>query len=182
MSSARVWKLECVRTNIYKELDLFNAGLTYHPGDSLLELPGPGPGPGPGPFEALTVKLLKNRQDKGFLKAGQSSIRLSYLTDRVAPMVFSAQAYTKQVCDETGSRGRHSTANEGNATLLNAPTEQIFTQLLSHMQSVITDIEYEELHPLTGPTLRLVLRILKDGNVGYPLRVLIGKTMLRLSL
>ncbi|KAL8761215.1 MAG: hypothetical protein Q9184_002647 [Pyrenodesmia sp. 2 TL-2023] len=109
-----------------------------------------------GPFEALTSSFLKEWQDRGLHEAGNSSVRLSYFAVEAVPMFFSIQLYQRH------ERGHP--PDERSAALVNEPTEQMSTKLLCHMRSVIAHSDYEELHPLTGPTLRLVLRILKDDN------------------
>lgn len=164
-----------MRTNIYKELDIFHAGSTYDLGSSLLELRDL------GPFEALASSVLKKWQDRGLHEARQSSVRLSYFADLAVPVFFSAQLYQRQDSDDAESHESGHMPDVKSAALVNEPTEQTSTKLLCHMQSVIAHSDYEDPHPLTGPTLRLVLRILKDENVGYPLRILTGIAQLRHS-
>ncbi|KAL8929935.1 MAG: hypothetical protein Q9208_001079 [Pyrenodesmia sp. 3 TL-2023] len=150
--------LDCVRTNIYKELDIFHAGSTYDLGSSLLDLPNL------GPFEALTSLLWKKWQDRRLEEAGQSSVRLSYFADLAFPVFFPAQFYQREDSDDAQSHDRGHRPDEKSAALAKEPTEQMSTKLLCHMRSGVAQSDYEEPYPFTGPTLRLVLRILNGEN------------------
>ncbi|KAL8830258.1 MAG: hypothetical protein Q9170_005810, partial [Blastenia crenularia] len=153
--SARVWKLDCVRTNIYKELEIFHAGTSHDSGPLTM---GPR---APGLLEILSSRLLERRKSSGVSESDRCSIRVGLSRSDASPMSFSARAYKLENAEITESRQ----AEEGRTFfLLDEQMEQLSAKLLPYMQATVSLAQYTELDGLVGPTMRLSSRLKQEGN------------------
>ncbi|KAL9604556.1 MAG: hypothetical protein Q9179_001816 [Wetmoreana sp. 5 TL-2023] len=140
--SARVWKLDCVRTNIYKELDVFNTGA----------------------FGIMASRLLERSQGQSRLRRGQYSIRFAHAEKDVAPISFGARLEQRQDTQNAGTFGTETLPTALEVPFLDETPEQISSKLLPYMQMTISHLSYEEPSRFMGPSIRTALKIVQAGN------------------
>ncbi|KAL8986649.1 MAG: hypothetical protein Q9177_004071, partial [Variospora cf. flavescens] len=155
VTSARVWKLDCVRTNIYKELDIFHPDINVGNDSST---------PEPGYPEALASQLLTHRENNGPAQGDRYRIGVKYANSDASPMPFTIQLCKQQTVDGTEDPAIGQNANVRDATLLNDSTDQIAAKLLPYMRATISHPSYEEVDPLIGRTLRRVLNSMQENS------------------
>ncbi|KAL8717791.1 MAG: hypothetical protein Q9225_005006, partial [Loekoesia sp. 1 TL-2023] len=156
--SARVWKLDCVRTNIYKELDIFHAGATHDPGSSTTRPPAP------GLFEVLSSRLLEQWKNQDHSESGQRFISIAQANSDAAPITLPVRWCKRNVEDNCRSRDSNEKLPDRSSIFLDGTSEQISAKLLPHMQSTISHSDYKEPDALIGPTIRRALRFAQEGN------------------
>lgn len=161
--SARVWKLDCVRTNIYKELHIFHASATHDTGSSTTKPRAP------GLFEVLSSRLLKQWKNQDYSESDQRFISIAQANSDATPITLPARLYKRKVEDNSGSCDSNEKFPDRSATFLDETLEQISAKLLPHMQATISHLNYKEPDPLIGPTIRQALRLAQEGNVSHGL-------------
>lgn len=161
--SARVWKLDCMRTNIYKELDIFHPGfidpaaLTMRP-------------PAQGLFEILYCRLIEQWKSGSVSGSDRCVVRVSHATHDRGPMLLPALLYKQNTDDSAGNCGADKETLGRKAVFLDESKEQISAKFLSHVKTTISSADNSDLNDLVGPTLRLASAMIRDRNVSHDIR------------
>ncbi|KAL8973703.1 MAG: hypothetical protein Q9197_002054 [Variospora fuerteventurae] len=151
----RVWKLDCVRTNIHKELDIFHPDINVGNDSST---------PEPRYPEALASQLSTHRENNGLAQGDRYCIGVKYANSDASPMPFTIQLCKQQTVDGTEAPAIGQNANVRDATLLKDSTDQIAAKLLPYMRATISHPSYEEVDSLIGRTLRRVLNSMQENS------------------
>ncbi|KAL8948146.1 MAG: hypothetical protein Q9222_005645 [Ikaeria aurantiellina] len=128
--SARVWKLDCVRTNIYKELEVFQTGL----------------------FQEFASRFLEHYKFESGMTSRQCYVNYVSTESDVRPMSFSSQDTIQGNSQQRGEPQPNEEHEEINARYLNETTEQISSKLLPFMQAIVLQLIDHEPPLLTKQT------------------------------
>ncbi|KAL8689986.1 MAG: hypothetical protein Q9218_004471 [Villophora microphyllina] len=139
--SARVWKLDCVRTNVHKELDMFQTGV----------------------FAILANQDRERWRDPGSSTSGDCSARYACAAREVASVAFAAQVDLRQLTSWGAVASKPSTLPTPESILFfDETTEQISSKLLQHMHAALSHPSYQDPSPLIGPTIHAALKLIRE--------------------
>ncbi|KAL8938251.1 MAG: hypothetical protein Q9216_003991 [Gyalolechia sp. 2 TL-2023] len=157
VTSARVWKLGCMRTNIYREIDMFYPR-SKDPGMSNMKPSTT------GLFSSLSSRLLEQWHSQRVSESDRCFIRVTRTSCDKSPMLFPARWYKRNNND--GSRGGKQEVFESdrNTVFLDESKEQISITLLSHVESTISHLDDSDPNNLIGPTCRLASTLTREGH------------------
>ena len=163
-----MWKLECVRTNIYKELEIFDmcAGHELRTPTSKQRAPGL--------FESLASRLLEQWKSQSASVSDQYVVKIRHCGSNAAAMHFAARSYESNGSSDAG-RSDPDHLLSGSALFLDETWEQISTKLSSHIQAAMSQPNYfteagsllGQPDPLLGPTIVLAERMARGEDVSY---------------
>ncbi|KAL9580796.1 MAG: hypothetical protein Q9212_004275, partial [Teloschistes hypoglaucus] len=149
-----------MRTNIHKELDIWQTGNLSNLCDIETILNAA------GIFGILANRHRDRWRTIELLEPVECSVRLSYAEIDVAPVNFAARGHLRQhVEQEVGAPEQHSMANPESIPFLDDPTEHISAKLLTHMLAAISHPSYKITSPLIGPTITATLKLIHQENL-----------------
>ncbi|KAL8938005.1 MAG: hypothetical protein Q9211_003406, partial [Gyalolechia sp. 1 TL-2023] len=155
--SARVWKLDCMRTNIYKELDIFHPGFKDPASSTTTPRAA-------GLFTALSSRLLEQWHSQRVSESDRCFVKVAHANRDASTMLFQAR-WCKQDNDHNArSRASDQEVSDKSAVFLDESTEQISITLLSHVESTVSHLGDSDPNTMIGPTLRLASTLTREGH------------------
>lgn len=149
-----------MRTNIHKELDIFQTGKFLNLRDIKQVLNGA------GIFGILASRHRDRWRSMELPEPVECFARFSHAERDVAPIEFAARIDLRQhVGQEAGVSEQYSTAPPGSIPFLEDPIEQVSAKLLSHMLAAIFHPTYTITSPLIGPTITAALDLTQQGDL-----------------